>query len=254
MTRENLHDCRCCFVLLYGSGYVTASHIHFAVLMSRAIFLSMSRRLTLFLLAITIFLAASRVATAEVTVSGEPKALAVYAPRPDYPYEAREKRTVGHGIAILTVDPDTGIVRAARMEPSTGHKILDDAALTAFRQWRFKPGTVRKVRIPINFTMRSFREYVRAVGHSLWLQNATYWFLPEYPREAHDRGLTGKGLVIVKIDPRTGYVTSASMLKSTGQEILDNAALRAFRQWRFKPRTVTTLEIPVQFTTKGVFY
>jgi TonB family protein len=121
-------------------------------------------------------------------------------------------------------------------------------------QWRFKPGTVRKVRIPINFTMRSFGEYVRAVGHSLWLQNATHWFLPEYPREVNERGLTGKGLVIVKIDPRTGYVTSASMLKSTGQKILDNAALRAFRQWCFKPRTVTTLEIPIQFTTKGVFY
>jgi len=99
-----------------------------------------------------------------------------------------------------------------------------------------------------------YREYVRAVGHSLWLQNATHWFLPEYPREARDRGITGNGVVIVKIDPRTGVVTSASILKSTGQEILDNAALRAFWHWRFKPRIVTTLEIPIQLTTKGVFY
>jgi len=187
----------------------------------------------------------------------EAYALAIYAPRPAYPYAARDKRLTGSGIVLVNVDSSTGTVVSAQMLKSTGYKALDDSALEAFRQWRFKPGTVRKVRIPINFVMRGspgYGEYLRAVGHSLWLQNATHWSLPEYPREARDKGLTGKGLAMVKVDPRTGYVTSALMLKSTGQEILDNAALRTFRQWRFKPRTVTTLEIPVQFTTKGVFY
>jgi TonB family protein len=187
----------------------------------------------------------------------EAYALAIYAPRPAYPYAARDKRLTGSGIVLVNVDSSTGTVVSAQMLKSTGYKVLDDSALEAFRQWRFKPGTVRKVRIPINFVMRGspgYGEYLRAVGHSLWLQNATHWSLPEYPREARDKGLTGKGVAMVKVDPRTGYVTSALMLKSTGQEILDNAALRTFRQWRFKPRTVTTLEIPVQFTTKGVFY
>ena len=182
------------------------------------------------------------------------KALAVYAPRPAYPYEARSKHLTGSGIVLLNIDPSSGSVASAQLLKSTGHKILDDSALEAFRQWRFKPGSVRKVRIPINFTMQGFREYVRTKGHSLWLHNATYWFLPEYPRQARDKSLTGKGVAVVKIDPRTGYVTTVSMLKSTGQEILDNAALRAFRRWRFKPRSITTLEISIQFTTKGVFY
>jgi TonB family protein len=44
------------------------------------------------------------------------------------------------------------------------------------------------------------------------------------------------------------------MQKSTGHKSLDGAAVFAFRQWRFKPGTVTTLEIPIQFTPKGVFY
>lgn len=182
------------------------------------------------------------------------KAAAVYAPKPAYPYEARSKHLTGTGMVLLNVDPSNGNVTSAQLLKSTGHKILDDSALEAFRQWRFKPGSAYKVRIPINFTIRGFREYVRSVGHSLWLQNATHWFLPEYPREARDKGLTGKGVVVVKVDPATGYVTSAWMLKSTGQEVLDNAALRAFRQWRFKPRSITTLEIPIQFTSKGVFY
>lgn len=182
------------------------------------------------------------------------KALAVYAPRPAYPYEARSKHMTGSGIVVLNVDPSMGTVTSAQLLKSTGHKILDDAALEAFRRWRFKPGSVHKVKIPINYTMQGFREWVRTKGHSLWLQNATYWFLPEYPRDARAQGLTGKGVAVVKVDPATGYVTSAWMQKSTGQEVLDNAALRAFRRWRFKPRSITTLEIPIQFTPKGVFY
>jgi TonB family protein len=182
------------------------------------------------------------------------KALAVYAPQPAYPYDARSKHLTGSGMVLLNVDPSSGNVTSAQLLKSTGHKILDDSALEAFRQWRFKPGGVDKVKIPINFTMQGFREFVRTKGHSVWLQNATYWFLPEYPREARDKGVTGKGVAVVKIDPQTGYVTSASMEKSTGQEILDNAALRAFQLWRFKPRSITTLEIPIQFTPKGVFY
>ena len=151
----------------------------------------MSRRLTLLVLANTIFLAASRVATGQATVSGEAKALAVYAPRPAYPYEAREKHLTGSGIVLLNVDSSTGTVVSAQMLKSTGYKVLDDSALEAFRQWRFKPGTVRKVRIPTNFVMRGspgYGEYLRAVGHSLWLQNATDWSFPEYPREARDKG------------------------------------------------------------------
>ena len=82
----------------------------------------------------------------------------------------------------------------------------------------------------------------------------TYSVPPVYPPEARANGLTGKGVAVVKVDPATGDVTSASMIKSTGHDILDNAALRALRQWRYRPRGITTFEIPIQFTTKGVIY
>jgi TonB family protein len=132
------------------------------------------------------------------------------------------------------------------MQQSTGQPILDDEALKAFRAWRFKPGTVSAARIPVRFSMRR-TQLVPGGG-------AKYGLAPEYPPEARAKGLIGRGIVLVKVDPRTGYVASAWMLKSTGHKILDNAALRAFRQWRFVPRSVTTVEIPVQFTSKGVFY
>lgn len=193
-------------------------------------------------------------ATPEKSTASEPRklseekarALAIYAPKPPYPYEARKIGMTGVGVVRVSVDPSTGVVTAAQMQLSTGHKFLDDVALATFRKWRFRPGTVSEVRIPITFSLRFL--YVRTLGDRLWVQNATHWFLPYYPREAIYGGVTGNGVAILRIDPRTGSVTSASMLKSTGQEILDNAALQAFRQWRFKPRTLITVEIPIEFT------
>ena len=39
------------------------------------------------------------------------------------------------------------------MGKSTGNSILDNAATSAFRNARFKPGTVPNVKIPITFTL-----------------------------------------------------------------------------------------------------
>ncbi len=80
------------------------------------------------------------------------KALATYAPRPQYPYEARSRHVVGSGVCVVEVSP-SGSATSASMASSTGNPILDNAALSAFRQWRFKPGSVSKVKIPITFTM-----------------------------------------------------------------------------------------------------
>jgi protein TonB len=81
------------------------------------------------------------------------KAVAVSAPRPEYPYEARRSKIVGSGVCVMTVDPSSGSVTSAEMATSTGSPILDNAATSAFRRWRFKPGTVSRVRTPITFTM-----------------------------------------------------------------------------------------------------
>jgi TonB family protein len=193
-------------------------------------------------------------ATPEKSRTSEPRrlseekarALAVYAPRPPYPELARAQGITGSGVVRVTVDPSSGAVTATRMQVSIGHRFLDDVALAAFRKWRFKPGSVSQVRIPITFSLRGL--YVRTLGDRSWLQSATNWSLPYYPLLAIQKGLTGSGVAVMKIDAQTGSVTSAVMLKSTGHRILDSAALQAFRQWRFKPGTLTTLDIPIEFT------
>jgi TonB family protein len=87
------------------------------------------------------------------TASSSVKTLVKYAPRPVYPYEARRQRLVGSGIAMLTVDPETGNVTAVRMRQSCGNDLLDHATLEALRRWRFKHGSALTVEVPIMYTL-----------------------------------------------------------------------------------------------------
>jgi protein TonB len=77
---------------------------------------------------------------------------------------------------------------------------------------------------------------------------------PEYPYEARRQKITGDGIVVMRVDPGSGSVTDASIAKSTGSLFLDNAAIAAFRRWRFKPGSVSTVTCSVTFTLSGASY
>jgi len=81
------------------------------------------------------------------------KAVTTYAPRPEYPQEARSHRVAGSGVCVVSVDPASGSVTNVSMAQSTGSLLLDKSALSTVRTWKFKSGTVSKVRIPVEFTM-----------------------------------------------------------------------------------------------------
>jgi TonB family protein len=136
------------------------------------------------------------------------------------------------------------------MNPSTGDKDLDHATLTAFRQWRFKPGKTSRVNVPIRFTVSSGLQ-AKSRRSKNGRQYALYAPHPVYPAEARSGHLTGIGIVLAEVDKKTGYVTAARMLQSTGYRVLDDAALNAFRQWRFKPGSVSHVRIPIRFLMQG---
>jgi TonB family protein len=95
----------------------------------------------------------------------------MYAPKPDYPLEARARHITGSGIVVIRIHVKTGRVVEARIGRSTGHATLDQAAIRAFSQWRFKPGALKPIgeispwrhdpfgkedallKIPVNFMM-----------------------------------------------------------------------------------------------------
>jgi len=76
---------------------------------------------------------------------------AAYAPPPAYPAEAKTQHLTGSGVFALHIRPN-GTVERVETVTSIGHPLLDRAAITAFRQWRFHSDDASWVlRIPIRY-------------------------------------------------------------------------------------------------------
>jgi len=79
------------------------------------------------------------------------QSMAITAPLPGYTYEAKRRNLTGSGVCVVTVDTATGTVTDAKMFQSTGSPLLDQLTIQTFKSWRFKPGTVSQVRVPISY-------------------------------------------------------------------------------------------------------
>lgn len=79
-----------------------------------------------------------------------------FAPQPVYPARAIELRLEGTATLLALVKAD-GRVEACEVETSSGHPLLDEAARSALKRWRFKPrlvdGRARPftARVPFHF-------------------------------------------------------------------------------------------------------
>lgn len=75
---------------------------------------------------------------------------------------------------------------------------------------------------------------------------------PSYPSQARRRNQQGVVLVEVRLDAR-GQQRSINVLRSSGVDSLDRAALEAVAKWRFLPETTggqavpSRVQIPIQF-------
>ena len=71
---------------------------------------------------------------------------------------------------------------------------------------------------------------------------------PVYPTTARQRRIQGHGLFTLNVT-KEGRVDSIQIRKSTGSKILDDAAEKALRQWRFKPGALTgNVHVPIYFS------
>ncbi len=79
---------------------------------------------------------------------------------------------------------------------------------------------------------------------------------PVYPELARKRGQEGRVLLSADIDEK-GELTELRVDKSSGFSLLDEAALKAVRRWRFKPALRAgmpvkgTALIPIEFLLRG---
>lgn len=80
-------------------------------------------------------------------------------PAPAYPFQSRRLREAG-GVVLRVELGESGNVMQARVDRSSGHSRLDEAALAAVRTWRCKPATrngrpTRAVALqPFNFILQ----------------------------------------------------------------------------------------------------
>ncbi len=76
---------------------------------------------------------------------------------------------------------------------------------------------------------------------------------PAYPETARRAGWKGRVTVRVEVSA-DGLPIRVALEKSSGYGVLDQAALRAVKSWRFQPRTIGgvtmagTVDVPVNFT------
>jgi TonB family protein len=186
----------------------------------------------------------------EVTVEA-----AIYAPKPEYPYQARVHRQTGSGVAVVTVDSPTGKVTTAEMAQSTGARVLDEAAVEAFRQWKFKPGTLTKGKIPISFVMGNSgsgeirivkrRPMDEVLAPFLGKGNVITAPIPQYPPYWATGKREGKGIYELHVD-KFGKVGEVRILKSSGDANFDHAALATLRTWRLRKGPLV-IELPLAF-------
>jgi periplasmic protein TonB len=80
-------------------------------------------------------------------------------PKPDYPRRAKELGQ--QGVALVTVYiSEFGRVDKVELKQSSGHALLDEAALEAAKKWRFRPAQLNKravpskVEIPFRFELK----------------------------------------------------------------------------------------------------
>jgi TonB family protein len=88
-----------------------------------------------------------RVSPANAPLKEEP---AYNAKRPEYPTEARRQHLTGSGLFALHIRANGSVARVEVLK-SIGHSLLDQAAIAAFRQWRFRPNSIKVVRVPIRY-------------------------------------------------------------------------------------------------------
>ena len=75
---------------------------------------------------------------------------------------------------------------------------------------------------------------------------------PRYPLLARKRGYEGEAIVRVEVS-RAGQVNAAEVVKSSGFDILDNAAREAVARWQFQPATrdgrptAGRIDVPIEF-------
>ena len=76
--------------------------------------------------------------------------------------------------------------------------------------------------------------------------------VPRVPSSFSHHGQRMRGVYAADLSVSTGWPYSVRVLESSGDSFLDNVAQETLRRWRFKPRTIYKLVVPIEFRGSSV--
>ena len=163
-----------------------------------------------------------------------------YTTPPLYSDEARQRSIEGIVIVGARVEPD-GHVSRVRVVQGLGAG-LDQNAIVALRQWRFRPGTragapvAMDAEIDIEFTLRNdavnaliANDMATRVGPGVTPPRAIRVF------SLKERGAAHRGTVVLDVVLLEDGTPKIIRILQSLDPGLDESAMRAFEQWRFSP-------------------
>lgn len=190
---------------------------------------------------------------------------------PIYPVEAKQAGISGmvrlHGV----IDREGGL---KNLRVLSGPPLLQDAALDAARQWRYKPYTLNgnpvevETTINVNFTLdksasasqadgttpptagAGSRPEIVNVSGGISQGNLVQKVAPLYPTEAKLAGVSGTVVLQAEIG-LDGRVEDLNVI--SGPDLLQQAALDAVKQWLYKPYLLNGEPIKVRTTINVIF-
>ena len=209
--------------------------------------------------------------------SGTMAGMAISQIQPIYPADA--KATHVQGVVVLhAIISKTGTVE--NLQVISGPPPLIVSSIDAVRQWKYKPyllngePTEVETTININYTFEDsepqgqnapveFRgpsEYdgvpVRKIGGGVSVPMVIYQVAPEFTAEARDEAKKGRftgGIVLVHlIVDAKGVPQNVQVLRGIGMG-LDEKAVEAVKQYRFKPATEGGEPVPVELNIEVNF-
>jgi len=163
---------------------------------------------------------------------------------PVYPPEAVKKKIEGAVFVRTLVDTDGKPVKS-EIAKSSGYEILDDAALKTASMYEFKPALQNDqpvavwISYKVDFNLSDKKQKEKTAEKDAFIEvekmpELVYQPEPEYPVEAAEKGIEGVVGIKAYIN-KQGKPEKVKISKSSGQDILDQAALKSARDYRFKP-------------------
>ena len=228
---------------------------------------------------LSVELDAQKAGTVKVTLEGSVALRKkVKNPSPEYPKEALDNSVQGT-VKVRLVVSKAGAVTLAKVDSSSGSKVLDDAAVACVKSWEFAkseksdtgiavfqfiigsglPGLggtdigglgAQKPSLDLGGKSTEMKKtgFVKvALSGAIAVRKKVKNPTPEYPKEALEKSIQGTTKVQVVVS-KEGAVTGAKVDSSSGSKVLDDAAVACAKSWVFGKADVTdTGTISFQF-------